>query len=91
VFVDMLKAVKKINDINNILNMKITQPVLLLSGSHDPATDFGDGVLKLHEMLQSEFKDIHVKIYKEGRHDTLQEINREEVFRDIVRFLEGTR
>lgn len=91
VFVDMLKSIKVINNINNILNMKITQPLLLLSGSHDPATDFGEGVLKLHEILHSEYKDMYVKIYKEGRHDTLQEINREVVFRDIIAFMEGTK
>ena len=90
VFVDMLKAIKKINNLNNILNSHIDVPIMLLSGSHDPATDFGDATMALHELyLEAGFKS-RLKIYPEGRHDTLQELNKEEVFNDILTFIGGT-
>lgn len=89
VFVDMLGLIKIINNHNNILNSHLDCEIMLLSGSHDPATNFGEDTLRLHEaFLQSGFKS-RVKIYPEGRHDTVQELNKEEVFQDILDFIGG--
>ncbi len=89
VFVDMLKAIKKINNLNNILNSHIDVPIMLLSGSHDPATDFGEATMELHERyLEAGFRSKLI-IYHEGRHDSLQELNKEEVFNDILTFIGG--
>ena len=87
-FLVNLVMIKHINTISNIYNTNLDSPILLLSGSHDPATNFGEDVKELdifYKMIGIKSKYI---IYKEGRHDTLQEINREEVFSDILHFLE---
>jgi len=87
VFVDMIKMIKEINTQKNIEKMDIKCPILLLSGTHDPATDFGEGTVKLHEIFTSFGYKSDIKLYEEGRHDTIQEINRQEVYKDIVSWL----
>ena len=89
VFVDMLEMMKIVNNHNNILNSHLDCEIMILSGSHDPATNFGEDALALHEaFLQSGFRS-RVKVYPEGRHDTIQELNKEEVFEDILDFIGG--
>lgn len=86
-FVDMLHLMKEINNKNNIKKMSLDVPILLLSGTHDPATDFGLGVTLLDDLLKEYgFNSQHI-LYKEGRHDSIQEVNRVEVFNDILTFI----
>jgi alpha-beta hydrolase superfamily lysophospholipase len=87
-FLVNLIMIKHINSIKNIINTHLDSPILLLSGSHDPATNFGEGTKELDALYKSNGNQSKYIIYEEGRHDTLQEINREEVFRDILHFLE---
>lgn len=88
-FVDMLYGMKRMNNKNNILNYRIKEPILLLSGTHDAATNFGLDTQNLHEMLVEHGYNSHIKLYFEGRHDSIQEINKEEVFEDIIQFIGG--
>ena len=88
VFVDMLKAIKEINNINRIKSRKVDAKILLLSGTHDAATNFGADTKLLNQVFNEAGYDSRVLLYEEGRHDTLQEINREEVFEDIINFIE---
>lgn len=63
-------------------------PVLIISGSHDPLGKFGKGALRLYQLFLSYgFQDVTCKIYPEARHELLNEINRDEVTQDVVRWL----
>ena len=88
-FVDLFTAYKMINNKNNILNMNLDVPILLLSGTHDASTNFSEGTMDLHNLFVAAGFDSTIMTYKEGRHDTLQEINRETVYEDILDFMEG--
>lgn len=87
-FLVNLILIKKINTISRIQHTNLNCPTLLLSGSHDPATNFGEGIKELNALYQSIGIQSKYIIYNEGRHDSLQEINRKEVFQDILQFLE---
>lgn len=87
VFTDLLKLVKEINTLKNIEQMNLDVPIMILSGTHDAATDFGEAVIKLHDKLTEYGFNSTYKLYEEGRHDTLQEINRTDVFKDIVTWI----
>ena len=51
--------------------------------------DYGKGVKKVAELLrQAGVKDLELKLYPEGRHEMLNEINRDEVYRDVLRWME---
>lgn len=87
-FTSLLRLVKRANNISLVRrHYKGTIEVLLLSGTHDPSTDFGNGTMKLNEF----YCDIGVKsnaiLYEEARHELLQETNRHEIFTDIIEFL----
>ncbi len=87
-FTDMLKVMQEINDIKKIKKAHYHAPMLLLSGTHDPATNFGEDTIKLQQVLNENRASCQVKLNIEGRHDTLQEINRQEIFTDILMFME---
>jgi len=82
-FVDLLRIVKRVSKKPKHFDQKI----LLLSGTHDPSTSFGEDTTRLAEMMESVNIDVSVKLYEEARHDLLQETNRTEVFDDILNFI----
>lgn len=63
-------------------------PVLLLSGDMDPVGDYGKGVLAVKARLAAAGCDVRLKLYAGGRHEMHNETNRDEVFADLVSYLE---
>jgi len=63
-------------------------PLFLLSGTMDPVGNFGSGVEKTYGLLRrAGSSDLTLKLYPDGRHEMLNEINREEVYHDIYKWL----
>jgi len=59
-----------------------------MSGSKDPVGAAGKGVMALAEMYNGlGIKHVDLKLYPEGRHETLNEINKDEVIKDIIEYL----
>lgn len=60
-------------------------PVLFFSGDMDPIGSYGQGVRQVaDEWKQQGVKDITVKLYPGARHEMFNEINREEVWNDLL-------
>jgi alpha-beta hydrolase superfamily lysophospholipase len=65
----------------NIRKMPSQLPVLLLGGSMDPAIRFGKDTRLLKERYETlGLENVKVKLFKNGRHEMLNERNRMEVF-----------
>lgn len=64
-------------------------PTFLVSGSKDPVGDCGKGVLKVYNKLRLFDCDVSMKIYSGARHELINELNKEEVFEDLLAFLNG--
>lgn len=63
-------------------------PVLFLSGDKDPVGENGKGVGRVyHRYDQAGCKDLTIGFYHSARHEILNEINREEVYGDICRWI----
>lgn len=63
-------------------------PVLILSGDRDPVGGMGAGVRRLHEIWQAHgVADLELKLYPDGRHEMLNETNRDEVVADICNWI----
>jgi alpha-beta hydrolase superfamily lysophospholipase len=63
-------------------------PILLFSGDADPVGRYGKGVMRLHRLLQSSgHPQTSYRIYPAGRHEMLNEINRNEVVQDLLHWL----
>jgi alpha-beta hydrolase superfamily lysophospholipase len=65
-------------------------PVLLLSGQRDPVggTD-ADQVTALADLLRARRLPVEQHVYPDARHEVFNEINRDEVVRDLVTWLEA--
>jgi len=60
-------------------------PILLISGEEDPVGEGGRGVRRAMEDLQETgCTNVAMQLYPGARHELFHEINREEVFGDIV-------
>lgn len=64
-------------------------PVCLISGAMDPVGAYGKGTIQVYERLKKAgVMDIELKLYAEGRHEMLNELNREDVYQDLLFWLE---
>ncbi|WP_309085254.1 alpha/beta hydrolase [Chelativorans sp.] len=60
-------------------------PIQLVGGGADPSTKHGEIMLRLARRLRrSGFSNLQTRIYPENRHESLNELNREEVMRDFA-------
>ena len=63
-------------------------PILLISGTDDPVGGYGEGVKEVYEAYRRRgVTHVSMKLYEGCRHEILNELNREEVYADIVSFL----
>ena len=63
-------------------------PIYIFGGSNDPVGKKGKGLLELVNMYKKlGIKDLQYKIYPDARHETLNEINRDEVTQDLINWL----
>jgi len=89
-FYELMRGIEFVTNRKNVSRMKKTLPVIFFSGDRDPVGDFGKGVIRAYKsFLKAGMSDVTMKLYHEGRHEILNELNREEVFRDIVTWLDG--
>lgn len=63
-------------------------PVLLFSGDMDPVGNYGRGVREVYERMQRAGCNVRMKLYPDGRHEMHKETNRDEVFADLLNYLE---
>ena len=64
-------------------------PMLFLSGGKDPVGKNGEGLKAVMEKYKATgVKVITFKLYKDARHEVLNETNRQEVFNDLAAWLE---
>ena len=55
----------------------------------DPVGDYGKGVKKVAQMLrQAGVKDVRLTLYPGGRHEMLNETNRQQVYEDLLAWAE---
>lgn len=84
-YADMLKGVKYVTDMNNIRKIRKDKPVLFISGDMDPVGEYGKGVKKAYGCFKKAgIADVTMKLYPEGRHEMLNELNKDEVYKDIL-------
>ena len=86
---EMLKGIHYIQQKNNLAAMNKDLPVFFIAGGDDPVGPYGKGVQKCADTFVSVgMTDVKTKIYPLCRHEILKEINKEEVYEDVLRWIQ---
>ena len=86
---EMMKGIYHIQKKENLAKMKKDLPVFFIAGGDDPVGNYGKGIHKcVEEFKKAGMTDVSVRVYPLCRHEILNEINREEVFADVTRWIE---
>lgn len=84
-FAGMLKA----HDVDRMKNLPPGMPILFCSGAEDPVGGWGEGVRKAYMVYTENTEcDTDIKLYYDDRHEILNELDKEEVYSDLLEFLE---
>jgi alpha-beta hydrolase superfamily lysophospholipase len=85
---DMLTGLKYIQEPENLDNMKKELPVLFIAGSDDPVGNYGQGVKQtVQAFTQAGMENVSMRLYPLCRHEVLNELNREEVYHNLLEWL----
>ena len=88
-FVDLAFGVMSVNETKNILKMNKVKHYLFFSGSMDPVGNYGKGVQKLYKkFIATGLTNTEIKLFDEGRHEMLNEINKQEVYQYIYNWID---
>lgn len=87
---DMMGGLQYIAKPRNLAKMDPATPVYFFSGDADPVGQEGAGVRKVAGWFrQAGVRDVAVKLYPGGRHEMLNEVDRDQVYADTLGWLEG--
>ena len=86
-FFDLFTGLQEVSNLNWAKRVP-NRPIFLMSGSNDPVGNMGKGVKQVEKWLLKSNHTVSTKLYPEGRHEMLNETNRDEVYHDVLLFIE---
>lgn len=88
-FRGLFKLIRHVCNEKNMRNIPKDLPIYLFSGLADPVGTYGKGPTTVFSKYQNlGIKDLSMKLYPEMRHETLNEIGKEEVYQDVLHWLD---
>jgi alpha-beta hydrolase superfamily lysophospholipase len=89
-FCDLLTGIGYINREENVAKIPKELPIYIFSGAEDPVGANSRGVKQVYNSLKKAgIADVTIKLYEGGRHKMLNEINRDEVFQEVIAWLDS--
>jgi alpha-beta hydrolase superfamily lysophospholipase len=86
-FIDILGALPALSLPSRQAGIPKTLPIYIFRGSRDPVGNNIDQLLSAYRAAG--LQNVTYKLYPDGRHETLNEINRDEVTGDLIAWLDG--
>ena len=86
---DLISLTYKSNREGWFKNVAKKMPILLVSGEDDVVGDYSKGVIAVNDKLLKYGADVRMKIYKNNRHELLNDTAREECTSDILNFIKA--
>lgn len=84
----LLEVLSFIQDSNNIAQIPKNLPIFLIAGEEDPVGNYGKAVRHVYEIYKKAgIGDISLKLYKNDRHELINETDKETVYADITNWL----
>ena len=89
---DFVKLARIVNTRSWANRMPKNMPIYLFSGLEDPIGMFGQGVIKVYgELTNAGCESVEIKLYEDIRHEVLFEMNKSEVYNDVLEWIEEVR
>lgn len=87
-FKTILDTLDDIQNGKNVDKIRKDLPILVVAGEQDPVGAYGAGVKQAYEMYEkADIKDITCKLFKDDRHEILNETDKEQVYAYIYEWL----
>ncbi len=87
-FYDLFTGLEKIHHQPFIQKIPKELPILIFSGDHDPVGGHTKGVRKvIQQYTQNGLRNLEYQFFKDGRHEMLNEINKDEVYQIILNWI----
>lgn len=87
-FKDMFEGLLFITDKENVKRLRRDLPIYIISGSEDPVGNNGKMVYKAYNQYKDcGLNNLEIKIYDGMRHEILNEINKAEVYKDVLHWI----
>ncbi len=88
-WLDVLGSIRKSADPVRIARLPKALPVSIVAGGMDPSSLKGEAMLRLAARLKAAgMADVTAKVWPQTRHEGLNEINREDIMKDFVQWLD---
>jgi alpha-beta hydrolase superfamily lysophospholipase len=84
---DFLHGKSRLGDDEHVDKIPKTLPIHVISGTHDPVGDDTKGVQRLLALYEKKGLTISWKFYDEARHELVNELNRDDVTKDLIDWL----
>ena len=89
-YIGLISSTKFDSDPKNIGRIPKDLPILFVSGDQDPVGANGVGVRKAYEMFQAAgIQDVTLRLYEGDRHEVLNELDKEKVFKELQDWMEA--
>lgn len=90
-YLDLISGIETISKQENLGYIVTDLPIFFIAGDQDPVGNQGKGVKEVYETyLRHGGQNISLKLYPGARHEILNEINKEEVYEDILNWMDAT-
>lgn len=90
-FQTLFELISRIQKRENLEKVPKALPIFMISGDDDPVGEYGKGVRRAYESLKEVgLENITLKLYEKGRHELLNEVNRDVIMQDIYDWIKGT-
>lgn len=87
-FQTLMELVSRLHKRENLEKMPKELPVFFVAGAEDPVGDYGRGVKRAYQsFLDVGMKNVKMKLYENDRHELLNEMDREQVYKDIYQWI----
>ncbi|WP_340007401.1 alpha/beta hydrolase [Paenibacillus sp. FSL K6-0276] len=88
-FRDFFHLLREIHSEDSLRTLCKDKPIYLFAGDKDPVGMNGQGILRLAELYKKRgISDVEYRLYPGGRHEMLNEVNRDQVTADALNWLD---
>lgn len=89
-FYNMFDTISFIEKNDNISKIPKDLPVFIVAGDQDPVGSYGKGPTKVYnDFKNAEIKNVKIKLYPDDRHEILNELDKDQVYDDLLKWMEN--